>query len=103
MSAYITALLFAIPIFIILIGLESFVAYRRGIQVNHAADMISSLSSGLTNATRDGIQFGVVLISYTWLVNYITIYKVENLWVAVMIAFVAVSYTHLTLPTILLV
>ena len=92
MSAYITSLLFAIPIFIILIGLESFVAYRRGIQVNHAADMISSLSSGLTNATRDGIQFGVVLISYTWLVNHITIYKVENLWLAVVIAFVVEDF-----------
>ena len=92
MSAYITSLLFAIPIFIILIGLESFVAYRRGIQVNHAADMISSLSSGLTNATRDGIQFGVVLISYTWLVNHITIYKVENLWLAVIIAFVVEDF-----------
>ena len=92
MSAYITALLFAIPIFIILIGLESFVAYRRGIQVNHAADMISSLSSGLTNATRDGIQFGVVLISYTWLVNHITIYKVENLWLAVVVAFVVEDF-----------
>ena len=92
MSVYITSLLFAIPIFIILIGMESFVSYRRGIQVNHAADMISSLSSGLTNATRDGIQFGVVLISYTWLVNHITIYKVENLWLAVMIAFVAEDF-----------
>ena len=88
MNIYIIALLFAIPIFIILIGLESFVAYRRGMQVNHAADMISSLSSGLTNSTRDGIQFGVVLISYTWLVNHITIYKVENLLLAVIIAFV---------------
>ena len=92
MNIYITALLFAIPIFIILIGLESFVAYRRGIQVNHAADMISSLSSGLTNATRDGIQFGVILISYTWLVNHITIYKVENLWLAVIIAFVVEDF-----------
>ena len=92
MNIYIIALLFAIPIFIILIGLESFVAYRRGMQVNHAADMISSLSSGLTNATRDGIQFGVVLISYTWLVNHITIYKVENLWLAVIIAFVAEDF-----------
>jgi len=92
MNIYIIALLFAIPIFIVLIGLESFVAYRRGMQVNRAADMISSLSSGLTNSTRDGIQFGVVLISYTWLVNHITIYKVENLWLAVIIAFVAEDF-----------
>jgi sterol desaturase/sphingolipid hydroxylase (fatty acid hydroxylase superfamily) len=92
MNIYIIALLFAIPIFIILIGLESFVAYRRGMQVNRADDMISSLSSGLTNSTRDNIQFGVVLISYTWLVNHITIYKVENLWLAVIIAFVAEDF-----------
>ena len=92
MNIYIIALLFAIPIFIILIGLESFVAYRRGMQINHAADMISSLSSGLTNSTRDGIQFGVVLISYTWLVNHITIYKIENLWLAVIIAFVVEDF-----------
>ena len=92
MSTYITALLFAIPIFIILIGLESFIAYLRGMQVNHASDMISSLSSGLTNATRDGIQFGVVIISYTWLVNHITIYKVENLWLAVVVAFVVEDF-----------
>lgn len=92
MSIYIIAVLFIIPIFIILIGLEALVAYRRGIQVNHPADMISSLSSGLTNATRNGIQFGAVLISYTWLVNHITIYKVENLWLAVIIAFVAEDF-----------
>ncbi len=92
MSIYIIAVLFIIPIFIILIGLEALVAYRRGIQVNHAADMISSLSSGLTNATRNGIQFGAILISYTWLVNHITIYKVENLWLAVIIAFVAEDF-----------
>jgi sterol desaturase/sphingolipid hydroxylase (fatty acid hydroxylase superfamily) len=92
MSIYIKAVLFIIPIFIILIGLEALVAYRRGIQVNHPADMISSLSSGLTNATQNGIQFGAILISYTWLVNHITIYKVENLWLAVIIAFVAEDF-----------
>ena len=78
MDIYIISLLFAIPIFIILIGLEAFVAFRRGIRVNRAADMISSLSSGLTNTTRDGIQFGFIIISYTWLVDHITIFKVEG-------------------------
>ena len=92
MNIYIISLLFAIPIFIILIGLEAFVAFRRGIQVNRAADMISSLSSGLTNTTRDGIQFGFILISYTWLVDNITIFKVEPLWLAVIIAFISEDF-----------
>jgi len=92
MNTYITALTVAIPIFVILIGLEAFVAYRKGIQVNRAADMISSLSSGLTNATRDGIQFGFILISYSWLFNHITIFKVEPLWLAVIIAFISEDF-----------
>ena len=92
MNIYIISLLFAIPIFIILIGLEAFVAFRRGIQVNRAADMISSLSSGLTNTTRDGIQFGFILISYTWLVDHFAIIKLEPLWLAVIIAFISEDF-----------
>ena len=92
MNIYIISLLFAIPIFILLIGLEAFVAYRRGIQVNRAADMISSLSSGLTNTTRDGIQFGFILISYSWLVDHIAIVKLEPLWLAVIIAFISEDF-----------
>ena len=92
MNIYIISLLFAIPIFIILIGLEAFVAYHKGIQVNKAADMISSLSSGLTNTTRNGIQFGFILISYSWLVDHITIFKMESLWLAVIIAFISEDF-----------
>ena len=88
MDIYIRALLYAIPIFGILILLETIVAYSRGIQVNRAADMISSLSSGLTNTTRDGIQFGFILISYSWLVNHITIFQIDQIWLAVIIAFI---------------
>ena len=95
MDTYIIALLFAIPIFIFLIGLEAFVAFRRDIQVNRAADMISSLSSGLTNSTRDGIQFGFILISYSWLVDHITIFQVEPLWLAIIIAFILEDFALL--------
>jgi sterol desaturase/sphingolipid hydroxylase (fatty acid hydroxylase superfamily) len=92
MGTYITALTIAIPIFILLIGVEAIIAYRKGIKVNRAADMISSLSSGLTNTTRDGIQFGFILISYTWLVDNLTIIKVEPIWLAVIIAFVTQDF-----------
>ena len=92
MNIYVISLLFVIPVFVMLIGLEAFVAFRRGIQVNQAADMISSLSSGLTNTTRDGIQFGFILISYTWLVDHITIIKLEPLWLAVLIAFISEDF-----------
>ena len=88
MSTYIIAISIAIPIFILLIGLEAFVAYRKGLQINRSEDMISSLSSGISNTTRDGIKLGFILVSYAWLVDKITILKVEPLWLAVLIAFI---------------
>ena len=92
MNTYIIAVSIAIPIFIILIGIEAFVASRRGLQINRPADMISSLSSGITNTTRDGIRFGLVLISYAWLVDHLTIIKVGPVWLAVIIAFVVEDF-----------
>ena len=92
MNTYIIAVSIAIPIFIILIGIEAFVASKRGLQINRPADMISSLSSGITNTTRDGIGFGLVLISYTWLVDHLTIIKLGPVWLAVIIAFVVEDF-----------
>jgi len=85
--------MFAIPIFLILIGIEAATAGRMGIKVNHSADMISSLSSGATNALRDGINYGFILISYSWLVDYLTLYKLEPVWMAVIIAFIVEDFT----------
>ena len=92
MSFYVTSLMFAIPIFIILIGIEAVAAGRMGIKVNRPADMISSLSSGATNTLRDGINFGFILISYTWLVDKLTLYKLDPVWLAVIIAFIVEDF-----------
>jgi len=85
--------MFAIPIFLILIGIEALAAGRMGIKINRPADMISSLSSGVTNTVRDGINFGFILISYSWLVEHLTIYKLEPVWLAVVIAFIVKDFS----------
>ena len=74
MSIYLTSLLYAIPTFILLILIEMIVANVKGIKINRPEDMISSLSSGMTNTTRDGLKLGFAIISYTWLVDNFTIY-----------------------------
>ena len=93
MSFYISSLMVAIPIFLILIGIEVVAARRMGIQVNNPADMISSLSSGITNTVRDGLKYGLVIISYSWLVNHFTLYKLEPVWAAVFVAFIVQDFT----------
>ncbi|SVC27242.1 uncharacterized protein METZ01_LOCUS280096, partial [marine metagenome] len=92
MNTYVIAVSIAIPIFMLLIGIEAFAAYRKGVKINRSADMISSLSSGIANTTRDGMKFGLVLISYTWLVDHISIISIEPLWLVVMIAFIAEDF-----------
>ena len=93
MSFYISSLMVAIPIFMVLIGIEIVAAKRMGIQVNNPADMISSLSSGITNTVRDGLKYGLVIISYSWLVDHLTLYKLEPVWAAVFVAFIVQDFT----------
>ncbi|MEC9274469.1 MAG: sterol desaturase family protein [Candidatus Neomarinimicrobiota bacterium] len=76
-----------------LIALEALVAKRRGIRVNRQADVIASLSSGLTKIIRDGVRYGFAIIGYSWLVNNLTVFHIENIWLAVIIAFLVQDFT----------
>ena len=93
MNFFIQSLFIVIPIFIILIVIEIIIAKKMGVKVNNPADMISSLSSGITNIAKDGLKFGILIISYSWLVKYITIYKLEPVWLAIIIAFIVQDFS----------
>ena len=93
MNFYIKALFFAIPTFTFLIIIEAIVAHFRNIQINRSEDVISSLSSGLTNIVRDAIKFSVIIISYSWLVDKIAIYKLEPIWLAITVAFIIEDFS----------
>ena len=93
MSIYVKLLFVAIPSFIVLILIEEFFAKKKGLSVNTHEDMISSLSSGMTNTIKDTLKVGVAIISYSWLVDKITIFKIEPLWLAVLIAFIVQDFS----------
>ena len=88
MNLYIQSLFFAIPIFIILILIEMVFAKYKGVKINNSEDMISSLSSGMSNTIKDAIKFSFVLISYTWFVDNLTIIKFESLSISIILAFI---------------
>ncbi|SVE38883.1 uncharacterized protein METZ01_LOCUS491737, partial [marine metagenome] len=95
MSFYIKSLFVAVPIFMFLIALEALVAKRRGIRINRQADVITSLSSGLTKIIRDGVKYGFAIVGYSWLVDYfhdLTDFHIENIWFAVIIAFLVQDF-----------
>ena len=93
MNFYIKALFIAIPTFTFLIIIEAIVAHFRNIEINRTEDVISSLSSGLTNIIRDAIKFSVIIISYAWLVDKIAIYKLEPIWLAIGVAFIIEDFS----------
>jgi hypothetical protein len=55
-------------------------------------DMISSLSSGVTNSTKDVLGLSLAIISYSWLVENLTIYQVQSSWLLYVIAFLALDF-----------
>ena len=93
MSFYIQSLFIAIPIFFILIMLEWIASNKIGTEVNRSTDVISSLSSGMTNITKDSLKLSVVLISYGWLVKHLAIYNLEPIWLAILFAFIIQDFT----------
>ena len=93
MSFYIKSLFVAIPLFMILIAIEEVFARYKGIVVNRHADMISSLSSGMTNIIKNILKISIIIVSYSWLVENISIYKIEQLWIVVLCALVVQDFT----------
>ena len=85
MDTYAKALSIAIPVFVLLIGIESIVALYRGKKINNAMDTISSLFSGMTNTLRDIIGLTIVVVSYSWMVDKIALYHIESqLWIYIL-------------------
>ena len=93
MSFFIQALFIAIPIFSILIIIEHVVSIYAGIKINRATDIISSLSSGITNITKDGMKFGIVIISYSFLLEHLTVFKIDTLWISIPLAILVQDFS----------
>ena len=93
MNFYLTSLFIAIPSFMVLVLIEQIYAKYKGIVVNNHADMISSLSSGMTNITKDVLKIGIVIISYSWLVDTIAIFELKNMWLIVLCALIVQDFT----------
>tara|TARA_Y100001960_G_scaffold247658_1_gene263000 strand:+ start:136 stop:1386 length:1251 start_codon:yes stop_codon:yes gene_type:complete len=92
MNFYVQSLFIAIPLFIVLIVIEMIISKVKGISVNNSEDMISSLSSGITNTTKDAFKLSIVIVSYAWLVENIQIYQLEPLWLSIFIAFLVQDF-----------
>ena len=92
MEAYATALLYAIPFFVILLLVEILYGYFVKRQKYKVMDTVSSLSSGLTNIVKDSLGLGVIIVSYPFLLEHLALTQIEASWVVWLVAFLAIDF-----------
>ena len=92
METYGKILIIAMPLFLLLVLFEKWYGWRKGNDTVRTMDMISSLSSGVTNSTKDVLGLSLAIISYSWLVENLTIYQVQSSWLLYVIAFLALDF-----------
>lgn len=92
METYGKILIIAMPLFLLLVLFEKWYGWRKGNDTVRTMDMISSLSSGVTNSTKDVLGLSIAIISYSWMVEHLTIYKVQSSWLLYVIAFLALDF-----------
>ncbi|MCX6206238.1 MAG: sterol desaturase family protein [Bacteroidetes bacterium] len=93
MEQYGKILLIAMPAFLILVLIEKWYGWFKGNDTVRNMDMISSLSSGVTNATKDVLGLSITIISYNWMVAHLAIIHVQSSWLWYVIAFFALDLT----------
>lgn len=93
METYGKILLIAMPIFLLLVLLEKLYGWYKGKDTVRNMDMISSLSSGVTNATKDVLGLSITIISYGWLERNLAVYHIEATWLTYVVAFIAMDFS----------
>jgi sterol desaturase/sphingolipid hydroxylase (fatty acid hydroxylase superfamily) len=93
METYGKILLVAMPVFLIFVLFEKWYGRRKGFDTFRNMDMISSLSSGITNVTKDVLGLSLAIVSYSWFVEKMAIVHVSNTPLTYLIAFVALDFS----------
>ena len=92
METYGKILLIAMPAFLALVLFEKWYGWRKGFDTVRNMDMISSLSSGVTNVTKDVIGLYFVILSYPFFLAHLSLITVPNKLITYIIAFFCLDF-----------
>lgn len=92
MEAYGKILLIATPAFLLLVLFEKWYGWQKGMDTVRNMDMISSMSSGVTNVTKDVLGLSLAIVTYPWLVNQLAFTHIESSIIVYIIAFFALDF-----------
>ncbi len=92
METYGEILLIAMPIFLLLVLFEKWYGWKKGKDTVRNMDMISSLSSGVTNVTKEVLGLTFTILAYSWFVNRVALVHIKAGWLTYVIAFIAIDF-----------
>ncbi|MCU0387552.1 MAG: sterol desaturase family protein [Chitinophagaceae bacterium] len=92
METYGKILVIAMPVFLALVLLEKWYGWKKGFDTVRNMDMVSSLSSGITNVTKDVLGLSITIVGYSWLVKHVALLEIKATWLTYVIAFIALDF-----------
>lgn len=92
MELYGRVLLIATPAFLVAVLLEMWYGKFRGKDTYRTMDMLSSMSSGITNATKDVLGISVSILTYDWLLDHLALFDIKaTIWTYI-VAFIVLDF-----------
>jgi len=92
MATYGIILLYVIPVFITLVLFEKLYGWYFKKEPFKMMDMISSLSSGLSNSVKDSLGLVVVILTYGYMVEHWSLIKLKPSIALYLIAFITIDF-----------
>jgi sterol desaturase/sphingolipid hydroxylase (fatty acid hydroxylase superfamily) len=92
METYGKILLIAMPVFLFLVLFEKWYGWYKGKDTVRNMDMISSLSSGITNVTKDVLGLSFVILSYPFFLKHLALISIPSTVAVYIIAFFSLDF-----------
>lgn len=92
MATYGHIMLIVAPIFIIMALLEKLYGWYKGRDTVRNMDMISSISSGVSNITKASLGITITIFSYSWMVHHLAVVTLKPTVLVYAAAVIAIDF-----------
>jgi len=92
METYGKILLIAMPAFLVLVLFEKWWGWRKGFDTVRNMDMISSLSSGITNVTKSVLELTIAIGIYPFMLHNLALTHIENTVLVYILTFIIIDF-----------
>jgi alkylglycerol monooxygenase len=92
METYGKILLIAMPVFLALVLFEKLYGRLKGFDTTRQMDVISSLSSGITNVTKSVLELTVIIAIYPFLLEHFALTSIESTWLVYLLTFIILDF-----------